>query len=395
MAFLINRNPPARFECLHALLKFLLANYGTSYGFSLTETKFNPQTDNVHKYCSLLTCSSIGIKYCPYKQNPLDAAGCALTNGVDEDTTKTKEVGNTVNALHGLGFVKRDNNKIWIQESGVAFANAIYGSEEMQKIISKAIINYGPIVGLLNQINNIKDSNDIFDSRDIVVGYPNTSEIVNYEDYNIELSTGSKKDSNTRTRSSLLAWLTTGGYIRPKELKPLGANEFPHYEYRNFLNLPHRGETKYKVIKSFNFADGFETERPLDYKNLTKLTAALREHNQDVIRKATLHYEKIIKNRRFAIIYLLNRAYQNNTYLSLDKLIDFMFENKSSLLTTEADITELLYSEMEICNMAGIPFDVINSFGKIKFKPLCGINIEELSSTANEEVVSLLINAII
>jgi hypothetical protein len=390
MAYLINRNPAARFECLYALVKFIYSKFGVYNSFKMKDVKFNRDGKNIHDFCTLLLDSPIGTKYCAYKQNPLDEAGCALTNGTDEDTTKSKEVSNTINALHALGFVTREKNNIKITSLGIRFAKTKYGTPEMQSIIKKAILNYGPIIGILSQIKRLVNFKNEFNSGDIKVGYPNTSETIRYDGYEVELSTGSRRDSNTRTRSCLLAWLTTGGFIRPKNLPTLCASEYAHIKYRDFLNRSNRDDRCYVLVEDFIFAKEFITQKPLDYNNLTKLTAALRENNKAQIRDATMRYETKINNRRFAIIYFLNEAFKNKDLVSFDKLLAFFHYHEDFFVISDQDLSGIIRDDIEICNMVGLPFELINKNGSIFLKPLAGINFDELSSNAPQNLLETL-----
>lgn len=54
----------------------------------MKDIKYNPEEDNILNHCNLLKSNSLlNIKYCPYKDNPLNTSGCSLTNGVNDDTT--------------------------------------------------------------------------------------------------------------------------------------------------------------------------------------------------------------------------------------------------------------------------------------------------------------------
>lgn len=384
MAFLINRNPAARFECLHSLVKLISARFGKVLSFSLNDVKYNPDEMNVHEYCSLLTESDFGFDYCPYLQNPLSEAGCNMTNGINCDSTKSKEVGNTVNALHALGFVYRDARDIILTDSGVAFAQTNYGTDEMQNIISSAVLRYGPVVGVLDQISKQVDLGGYFETSDIYVGYPNSNERVSYHGTSVLISAGSQDDSNTRTKSCILAWLTAGGYIRPTALEPTRHGEYPHYKYKDFINQSHRGDKKYVFIKKAPFMNGhsFTTEAPLDYKNLTKLTAALRENGQESIREATLLYEPKIQNRRLAIIFLLDKAYRERKELSFTHLLDILQRQPNLFVVNPNSLEEVIHEEINITNMAGIPFVITGHANNIKLKPITGVNIQELTHGA-------------
>ena len=392
MAYLINRNPAARFECLHALVKLIYSNYGTKHSFSLNDVKYNSEEDNVHNYCTLLKQSDFDITYCPYLQNPLSAAGCNMTNGIDCDTTKSKEVSNTINALHALGFVTRNNRSVILTQAGKAFAECSLGTKEAQQLISEAVVRYGPAIGVLKQITDLANIGGVFSTRDIYVGYPKPTEKVDYHGFPVYISSGSQDDSNTRTKSCILAWLTAGGYIRPRTLEPTRQGEFPHFKFKDYLNQPHRGESYYQYVTKAPFANdsSFITSRPLDYDNLTKLTGALRENDMAPVREATMLYEPRIKNRRLAIVYLLNKAYQEGKTLNLKGLLNFFEKSPSLFIVSATNHDAVVQEELKIADMAGIPFDILDDNKNILLKPVAGLDVQELTHGAPEFIIQLL-----
>jgi len=387
MAYLINRNPAARFECLHALVKFINSKFGTDEFFSLIDIKYEKNEPNIHNYCSLLKKDIIIGKYCPYKQSHPNDSGCSLTNGKKEDTTKSKEVSNTVNALHALGFVSRENDKVKLTNFGLKFAQTKYDTLEMKKIIITAVLKYGPVIGVLYQI--FKNKCFEFAPKDIKVGYPVTNEKIIFNDKNVTISSGSEKDSNTRTKSCILAWLTLAGFIRPKKLPVLKKGEFAHIAYRDFINQKQHSVGKYVIVRQPDFFNdnSFITGRPLDYINLTKLTAALREKNSAEEREATMLLEPKIQNRRFAIVYLLNKAFEQGKTLKLHFLIKLFNQYPKLFVVTKHLLEETVRKELEIANMAGIPFKIINSN---EMKPLVGVNLKELTLNVPKDVIGLL-----
>ena len=386
MAFLVNRTAAARIECLHALAKLIVEKYGT-YGipFNLKNVKFDRSTINIHKYCTLLKEDELVGKFCRFKENPLDDAGCSITNGVLSDTTKSKEVSNTINAMHALGFVERVGRKVRITSFGVKFAKTEYGTAEMQSIIKKAVLNYGPIVGVMYGLSRYKKG-DTFNVSEINVGYPSPIEFVEYNGSMVELSAGSTQDSNTRTKSCILAWLTQGGYIKPVHFKPSNS-PYPHIAYREYINSEHRMGQLYEII---DFPNTEITDRPLNYDNLTKMNSCLRENGQSVVREATMYYETKIKNRRFAILFLLNLAFQNKTAVALSDIIDVLKEDKSKFVVSEEDLEETISTEIEIAFMAGIPYVERYMNRKLYLQPTKGLNLNELEVGAPQEVINFL-----
>lgn len=386
MAFLINRTAAARIECLHALARLIIEKFGI-YGapFNLKDVKFDRGAINIHQYCTLLYEDEIVGKYCRFKENPLDDAGCSITNGVLSDTTKSKEVSNTINAMHALGFVERVGRKVRITSFGVWFAKTDYGTADMQAIIKKAVLNYGPVVGVMHSLSGYKPG-DTFNVSEIKVGYPSPIEFVDFNGSTVELSAGSTQDSNTRTKSCLLAWLTQGGYIKPVHFTP-SDSPYSHIAYRDYINKEHRMDQEYEIVEIPNAEI---TDRPLNYDNLTKMNFCLRENGQSVVREATMYFETKIKNRRFAILFLLNLAFQNKTAIALSDIIDVLKEDKDKFVVSEDDLEETILTEIEIAFMAGIPFVRRYTNGKLYLQPTKGLNLNELESGAPQDVINYL-----
>ncbi len=385
MAFLINRTAAARIECLHALAKLILNKFGAYSSFYLNDVKFVRNDINIFEYCTLLKNDDMIGCYCRFKENPLDDAGCAITNGKFTDTTKSKEVSNTINAMHALGFVKREGRKVRLTSTGTKFAKTDYNSEEMTYIIKKAVLNYGPIVGILNQLSQYKIG-ECFDASNLHIGYPNPIEKINYNGSIVELSAGSTKDTNTRTKSCILAWLTTAGYIKPLRVHK-SYSSFPQIAYREYINSAHRMEQNYEIVEKPIITN---TAIPLDYNNLIKKISCLRENGQDIVREATSDFEAIIKNRRFAIIYILNKAFINGEELSFNELIQFFRKHPKYFIASDCCLEETIATEIEIAFMAGIPYSINSRNSQIYIKPQQGINIEELQIGVPKEILNVL-----
>ena len=388
MAYLINRNPPARIQCLHSLCKLIQSKYSTNIHFRMSDVKYDSEAINIHSFCDLLIENkSVGIKYCRYKENPFSASGCSLTNGRTDDTTKSKEVSNTINSLHALGLLDRVGNTLKLNSSGNEFANSKFSSDEMLLIIKNSVLKYGLFIGVLYQILSL--GKDVFDTSEINVGYPKANERILYNGSMVTISSGSEDDSNTRTKSCILAWATTAGFIYPLPLIATLDKNRPHISSSEYILQSSRNLRKYKVIEIPNhiFSGSFITERPFDYKNLTKNIGALRENNQQDIREITMRMEPKIQNRRFAVLYCLNKAFINKNYLSLKSLVDFMLKHEDIFIIERSKTYETMCEEINIALISGIPFTIKDND---KLYPLTGINSSELTVNAPSALIETL-----
>ncbi len=385
MAFLINRTPPARLRCLQYLLQLIDKKFG-KHSFFMGSVMFDRSSMNIHNFCKLLIeDKSLNIKYCPFLKNPLSKAGCYLTQAIDSDTTKKKEISNAVNALDALGFIRREGRELQITDLGLEFARADFKTQQWLQIIRKATCNYGTMVGLLYQIYK-KDAE--FDVSNLIVGYPNTEEIVRIKGKAVEISSGSKRDSNTRTKSCLLAWATTAGFIIPASLIGKIAPDKAHIDTDAYIIHSTRNDRIYRKGAFPNIFDrNFITEIPLDYNNLTKNVRALREHRQEVLRQETMKCDDVIKNRRLAILYSLNKAFQENKLLNLESLKEKLFVKPEWFVVSKEDFNEVIDVEIEIAFIAGIPFEVES--GKY-LKPITGLKESVLIANAPSQVISYL-----
>jgi hypothetical protein len=354
----------------------------------MNDIKYDPDALNIHSFCEILIeNSSIGIKYCRYKENPFNVSGCSLTNGISEDSTKSKEISNTVNSLHALGFVERIGNKIVLTNQGSLFSNTQFDSVEMLELIRESVLKYGLFVGMLFNISIL--GKDEFDTNEISLGYPKANEQLLYKGQMVTISSGSEDDSITRTKSCLLAWATAAGFIYPLPILDKIDFDKPHVSSSEYILQNSRNLRKYKVIDipKYIFDGSFITQKPLDYKNLTKNIGALRENNQQDIRELTLMLEPKIQNRRYAILYLLNTAFTKNKNLDLNKLVDFMLSNEDLFVIDSKNLYDTICEEINIAFLSGIPFQIIHDN---QLRPVTGLNIQELNTNAPIELVRVL-----
>lgn len=387
MSYLINRTPPARLRCLHHLVQLAYSKFWENE-FFMGDLLFNGDAENIHSYCTLLTKDpNLWIKFCPYLQNPLSNAGCYLTRWVEDDSTKKKEISNSVNSLDALWLLKRTWRKLRVTELWIKFASTKFESREWLEIAKLAICQYGQAVWLLYQISK---SNTVFSTRELHVGYPNTNEHLLINDEIIEISSWSTNDTNTRTKSCLLAWFTTVWFIIPESLfSGDTAIDDPHLQTNKFITQRTiRNENRYYKWKIPEIFEGnFIVECPFDYNNLAKDSTALRENGQQVSREATMKNDWIIRNRRFAILYTLTLCFENKKLLNFQSLLKVMEENHKHFVINKETFPEALRNDLDIALMSWIPFEVLS---EVLLKPLTWLNKGVLTLNAPSEVVELI-----
>jgi hypothetical protein len=91
---------------------------------------------------------------------------------------------------------------------------------------------------------------------------------------------------------------------------------------------------------------------------MTKSTQALRERNQEEQRALTLRYENIIKNRRFAISYLLGLAAEEEAGVDFDNMISALKSNINLFVIDKSRFKAVMAAELGIAFVTGIPFDM-------------------------------------
>ena len=388
MAYLINRNPSGRLICLHALSSYLVNRFSTEK-FRLNDLKYDATCfHNIHQTCKLLVkLPAVNFLVCPYLDNPLSQAKCYLTQSIQEDKQKSKSASDAFNALEGLGLINRDGSLGYISNDGLEFTQHDYFHPSTFKLIRRAVLRYGPFLSLLFLCKERKDHQDIVKREDIIIGYPETQEILVRNGHSVVLSTGSQADTITRTRSLLFAWAVSAGFLLPIGLQsPKEASNW-HVELLPFIREKKWTAHRYKIFIEDSLISGKPyVERPLGYNAMTKSTKALRERNQEDQRGATLELEAIIKNRRFAISYLLALASEQDSGVYFDKLVAELASHESFFVIDKQNFAKVIRSELEIAYATGIPFREEN---RVLF-PLTRLNVDELTAGAPGEIVAFL-----
>jgi len=389
MSYLINRSSTARLKCLHNIMKFAVGKYKLTDIFNMSDLMYNAEEKNIHHFCDLLTeDKSLKLKYCPYLENPLSDAGCNLTNGVLLDSTRHKEISNTINSLDALGFLERIDRNLKITQLGLLFAKTKYENTKMHEVIKKAVLNYGLCIGVLHQIKELDKQE--FSTNEIYVGYPVTDETYKQNNQNVIISSGSQPDANTRTRSCILAWLTAAGFIVPSQfyLDNLKNNNL-HNETLKYNLSKTRNLHLYKVLNLplEIFESKFTVNNPLNYDNFTKLTGALRENGQKASREITMQFENTIKNRRLAIVYLFNKAFLKKKKIDFSKLVKHLIIKPEYFVIDKTDFERVLQIELQFANNCGIPYKIHKN---LIIEPIVSVNEITICKNAPDEVIEYL-----
>lgn len=386
--YLINRTPPARAICLQSLTRNLIRTHGNT-DFSLKDLYYSDE-HSVLDFCELAKRNPRNPNTCPYIENPLDGAGCYLTKSHDSDSTKEKEISNTANSLDALGFVERDDRKLRIRQEGIDFASAEFDSADFFRIFRNAVLGYGCAVGVFWKYSK---QGEIYNSRDALIGYPRTEEYATLGNGRVRLSTGSQEDSLTRTRSCILAWLTTVGSILPKGIV-MDPGEYPQVKTASYINNKNRNLTKYELIEYPSLLnEHYVIPRPLDYNNLIKSIRSLRERGSKETREGSIKFESIVKDRRLAILIFLNHAFNKGRAISITSLVDFLMEQRqyffanTKILSSEA--LSITKSELLIAPSTGL----LISQNSNKVIPYTGINESIMKLKAPKDILATINDA--
>lgn len=392
MALLLNRKYGSRLECLYYILKSVYNKFGTAAAFSLGDLKYDAEDDkNVHNYCNLLV-PCIGIACCRFLKNPLDSSKCYATQSVDSDSTKSKAVSDVGGSLEALGFISRVGKRTYkVSSSGERWVKSSFDSIEWCNIAREGALSYGPLVGFLSKL---RDLDNKFSYTGVYLGYPKTEESVEYTNEDgitrvINISTDSQRDSNTRTVSKIIGWCVTTGLLIPQTHMGVDdAANLPQLKYRDFVNqeeLTVRNFEKSYYMKEL-FDNKLSVNNPLSFSRLHKNVGSMRENGGEDLRNATLGNVPKILNRRYVFIKVLNYCSNNNIALNFENLVESMEKKGSFFFSSGNSAVDIMVSEADIADIAGIPF-YENNEGLLV--PLTTINEVVLDEDATDEAKGL------
>ena len=383
MAYLINRNPSGRLLCLHGLLQYVAHHWGDG-PYEIKNFKFDSQkAPNIHEFSPCAT-TSYGFQSCIYLDNPSSLAGCGLVNSVVEDTQKSKSASDIFNALDGLGFITRNDNKAVITPLGREFITADRESVNWEIIARKGVQNYGPFVGLTYLASKF-ETGATWRRNQVNLGFAETGEEVVFNNEQVILSTGSQNDTVTRSRSSIIAWGVATGFFVPSSSK------------KDKVNLPSQ-VSNFEYLMSPKLADGFINSelvyehmtnvvgRPLSYNQLVKSIRSLRENGQEAQRNASLHWEQIIKNRRLAVAFALHTSALLGQPLVFDKFVEEL-SKLPDFVVSKDELWDIMATELKNAFVIGTPYKVMPG-GRLQ--GLRQVDVEVLCLGATQSILDQL-----
>ncbi len=388
MSALINRVPTGRIASLHAELQYLRWRFGHK-PFSLVEMKLDPTLKKTQLDFYVLAVhhpkwGSYNGRYDPFLRNRLDKAGFHLTQSTVRDTQKSKSASECFNALEALGWVERTPDRLGkITVLGIRVAKLSYKDPKFLPLLRSSLLAYGPFVGFLSEAIRTQKKG-VFKRSGIFIGYPQTGEVITIGGERIPLSVGSRADSVTRTRSTLAAWAMTAGYLWPKGVPQPKNKKLWHVEVLPVL----QGKWPWSSFELLVPADFLKkaplVSRPLDYTAMTKSTKALRERGQSGIRSATMGVESLVKNRRFAIVYVLASASVLGKSVNISTLIAQLGKYPKLFVVEKKDFRHVLLQELPIAHTAGVPYFQQGD----RLTPLAVCSPDAVSKGAPTEVVT-------
>ena len=394
MSALINRVPTGRIASLYAELCYLSWKF-KNRPFTLQGMKLDPALEKTQlDFFSLAVNNSTygryNGKYDPYLNNPLDKAGFHLTQSIERDSQKSKAASECFSALEGLGWINRlEDGKGVISSFGEKVVSLKYEEKEFLEVVRQSVLNYGPFVGFLFECSKKSLDNQI-KRKDIIIGYTNTNETVKINGQLIPISVGSQDDSITRTRSTLIAWAITAGYLWPVGIEIPKNNDWQN-QALNLIKNKTWPWTKFNLFipqNIFSPENKLHISRPLSYKWMTKSTKALREKGQDKIRNATLQIESKVKNRRFALLYILALLAKDGKVGSYKKLISELLKYPDLFVINNSGFSKIMELELKQMSItSGLVF-LQNKLDELT--PLVSCDISILEYGAPQELLSVL-----
>jgi hypothetical protein len=380
MSNLINRDPPGRLSCVHAFLRSVKYRFEKN-DFTGEEAKHkvggknNPiDYDTCSREYSAGTALVTGEhKYCPFLRAGSSRSYCYLTNSDELDTQKSKAVGAAIQALEALGLCTRtlDSSKrlryAKLTNAGIEISNYSFLERTVRNYYEREIVNYGPIVGFLHILDQLKEGFTVKHSKiSQYMGRPNNNDKVTLSTGDeVILNDGDAPDARTRTTGTLQAWLTYAGYIRPELEVPSSDSFLLADKYYSDPKIKLGYPTIFIDIKKLNqfFTSKPCIRRPLKYDFYIKGVGAAREYSQrspsgTQLENLTLkEFSSKVRDRRFLLMFTYALASVEEKGIDIAMLAKLSnYTNSPFVVDANTHEKILVESEVDFLNIAGAPF---------------------------------------
>ena len=391
MPNLPNRSNYGNLSCLYAVWK---SRYNKKENFiNIKDLKFDKRkSHNTIDYCtgainfdnSLIEQRLNRKKYCPFVDDRNSEHVCNFVYSVDSDSQKSKPVGQAALMLAVFDFANLiytnsgvNKSIIWNNENS-KILNLNWGDKKLNEYLVTKILEFGPIVGLIQQIKKNLNSNNEFNKSVLsgFLGFPNfiinqnvgsfcankncKNKLVNYL-----IDIGSSNDSKIRSLKPLINLLAYTTVIKPLKAKDKIQNtiiDFDDWLFKegNYSSFPTKWYFDDKKLSELNFyRNNMRVIKTIEYRNLVqKKTHRNSEDRCNLCEKNIINnffnkYESVLKYRRLLLIKLFISSSLDNKNLNKKSILNFFLKRNLFLSKSYSDELD---SELNFLNLIGIIF---------------------------------------
>jgi hypothetical protein len=317
-------------------------------------------------------------KYCPFIQTSTDPRMCEWVHAIDNDTQKSKPVGQTAIVFEALNLTELQKTAdgkvralIW-KPDAKRIKKYPWRSRELNQILISKTLEYGPVLGILNLARRVA-RNGKFNRSNILplVTIPLTNDRVKIrchcnQEYEIILPNGNTSlDAARRSVTALLCLAASTGFIAPDaesyETQP-DSLSYPSYFYDWYLSKKNRLCPSKWIIDSERINEYMHNQakimRGIGYDNLIpkstdrNLTSNCRNCNKNLVNLAKKQYGTKVKNRRLLLLEGLRISFENSKSLSLKELAKASCEYSNFYVNRNSQQAALM-SDLQIANLTG------------------------------------------
>ena len=336
--------------------------------------------------------------YCPYLQSRTDKRVCEWVHAEDHDTQKSKPIGQASLMMEIMGITKNNLNEsngrlIDIEWTNKAKELSSYewGDARLNQYFLKQILGYGPIIALINILNNYTKKE--FNRNEL---YPYliiqpTNDPVNFtcdcgKSNTLNIWDGNTSyDAVTRSTATLLTLLAQTGAAAPKKLKDMDI--LKPIEYSNWLmecakkgekSFPAKWVIQKNIIKIY-CEKKIELINGISYVHFIPKATDRNKQNKcsscdlNLLNKARIKFGSISQNRKLLLIAALKKALEKNKKVDLEKLTNISLHDPAFYINKDTQLDILLNVERFNISLYGCYNELEDHF---YLKPKVKFNLE-------------------